>query len=253
MKISIITATYNSAATVRDTLACIATQQYPYIEHIIVDGLSKDNTLAIVSEFSHVTRVISEHDKGIYDAMNKGVKLATGDVIGILNSDDFYTNPNVLSKVAAVFKDPSVEAVYGDLQYVKQDNTARITRTWKAGTYQQKYLYYGWMPPHPTFFVRREVYERAGLFNISLRSAADYELMLRVLLKYNACVRYIPEVLVKMRAGGMSNASLKNRFKANKEDAMAWKLNDLKPFFFTMWLKPLRKVFQFNPINIWQK
>jgi glycosyltransferase involved in cell wall biosynthesis len=253
MKISIITATYNSAATVRDTLACIASQQYPNIEHLIVDGLSKDNTLEIVKEFSHVAKVISEKDKGIYDAMNKGVKLATGDIIGILNSDDFYTSPSILSKVITAFEDPAVDAVYGDLQYVKATNVEAVTRTWKSGAYKKGNLYYGWMPPHPTFFVRRHVYEKCGLFNTTLRSAADYELMLRVLLKYDARVKYIPEVLVKMRAGGMSNASLKNRFRANKEDAMAWKLNDLKPYFFTMWLKPLRKVLQFNPINIWQK
>ncbi|HEY8894181.1 MAG TPA: glycosyltransferase family 2 protein [Niastella sp.] len=253
MKISIITATYNSAATVRDTLTCIASQQYPNIEHIIVDGVSKDNTLAIVGEFSHIAKTISEKDKGIYDAMNKGVQLATGEVIGILNSDDFYTNTEVLAKVAAAFNDPTVEAVYGDLQYVKADNTNVVTRTWKSGRFKKKNLYYGWMPPHPTFFVRRHIYEKCGLFNTTLRSAADYELMLRVLLKFNTRVQYIPEVLVKMRAGGMSNASLKNRLRANKEDAMAWKLNGLKPYFFTMWFKPLRKVLQFNPINIWQR
>jgi len=253
MKISIITATFNSAATVRDTLSCVADQQYPNIEHLIIDGVSKDDTLAIVKEFSHVARVISEKDKGIYDAMNKGVKLATGDIIGILNSDDFYTGPLVLSKVAAAFEDDAVDAVYGDLQYVRATNVQAVTRTWKSGNYKKRNLYYGWMPPHPTFFVRRRVYEKCGLFNISLRSAADYELMLRVLLKHNVSARYIPEVLVKMRAGGMSNASLGNRFRANKEDAMAWKLNQLKPYFFTTWLKPLRKVLQFNPINIWQK
>lgn len=253
MKISIITATYNSAATVRDTLTCIASQQYPNIEHIIVDGISKDNTLAIVGEFSHIAKTISEKDKGIYDAMNKGVQLATGEVIGILNSDDFYTNSEVLLKVALAFEDPAVEAVYGDLQYVKADNVDVVTRTWKSGKFKKKNLYYGWMPPHPTFFVRRHVYEKCGLFNTTLRSAADYELMLRVLLKFNTRVQYIPEVLVKMRAGGMSNASFRNRLRANKEDAMAWKLNGLKPYFFTTWFKPLRKVFQFNPINIWQK
>jgi len=253
MKVSIITATYNSAATVRDTLKCIASQQYNNIEHIIVDGLSKDNTLEIVSEFGHVAKVVSEKDKGIYDAMNKGVQLATGDVIGILNSDDFYTDPSILAKVAAVFEDPAVEGVYGDLQYVKQDNIDVVTRTWRSGKYQKRFLYYGWMPPHPTFFVRRHIYEKCGTFNTTLRSAADYELMLRVLLKYEARVQYIPEVLVKMRAGGMSNASLKNRFKANREDAMAWKLNELKPYFFTTWLKPIRKILQFNPLNIWQK
>ncbi|WP_207511734.1 glycosyltransferase family 2 protein [Longitalea luteola] len=253
MKISIITATYNSANTIKDTLACVAAQQYPFIEHIIVDGSSKDDTLKIVGEYKHVSKVISEKDNGIYDAMNKGVQLATGDIIGILNSDDFYTGSTILAKVAAAFEDPYVEAVYGDLQYVKSNNLDVITRTWKAGSYKKRYLYYGWMPPHPTFFVRRQIYEKCGLFNTTLRSAADYELMLRVLLKYNARVQYIPEVLVKMRAGGMSNASLKNRLRANKEDLMAWKLNDLKPFFFTIWLKPIRKVLQFNPTSIWQK
>jgi glycosyltransferase involved in cell wall biosynthesis len=253
MKISIITATYNSAATVRDSLASIAGQSYPHIEHIIVDGISKDDTLSIVNEFAHVAKVISEKDKGIYDAMNKGVQLAEGDVIGILNSDDFYTSPSVLTKVAAAFEDPAVDAVYGDLQYVKASNVQVVTRTWRSGSYKKKYLYYGWMPPHPTFFVRRSIYEKCGLFNTTLQSAADYELMLRVLLKYNTQVKYIPEVLVKMRAGGMSNASLKNRFRANKEDEMAWKLNNLKPYFFTTWIKPLRKVLQFNPINIWRK
>jgi glycosyltransferase len=253
MTISIITATYNSAATVRDTLSCIASQQYPFIEHIIVDGVSNDNTLDIVKEFPHVAKVMCEKDKGIYDAMNKGVQLATGDVVGILNSDDFYINPSVLEKVAAAFKDPAVEAVYGDLQYVKQDNVQVVTRTWRSGRFQKRLLYYGWMPPHPTFFVRRHIYEKCGIFNTTLRSAADYELMLRVLLKHNATVQYIPEVLVKMRAGGISNASLKNRLRANKEDVMAWKLNDLKPYFFTTWLKPIRKILQFNPFKIWQK
>jgi glycosyltransferase involved in cell wall biosynthesis len=245
MKITIITATYNSAATVRDTLSSIAGQQYNDIEHIIVDGLSKDGTLAIVNEFPHVARVISEKDNGIYDAMNKGIQLATGEVIGILNSDDFYNDQAVLEKVMSVFNDPAVDTVYADLQYVRQDNTQIVTRTWKAGSFQKRDFYYGWMPPHPTFFVRRRVYEKAGVFNIALRSAADYEFMLRVLVKHNINARYIPEVLVKMRSGGMSNASWKNRLKANKEDLMAWKLNELKPYFFTTWLKPARKIFQF--------
>jgi glycosyltransferase involved in cell wall biosynthesis len=245
MKISIITATYNSAATVSDTLHCIARQTHPDIEHIIVDGLSKDNTPEIVKAFPHVARMITEKDNGIYDAMNKGVQLATGEVIGILNSDDFYTSEKVLEKVAAAFADPAVEALYGDLQYVKQDDVTKVIRTWKAGRYKKKYFHYGWMPPHPTFFVRSTLYRKAGLFNTALRSAADYELMLRMMVKYDANVRYIPEVLVKMRDGGLSNATLSNRLRANAEDREAWRLNGLKPYFFTRWLKPLRKVFQF--------
>jgi glycosyltransferase len=245
MKISIITATYNSAATVRDTLACISGQQYPEIEHIIVDGRSSDRTLEIVSQFSHVAKIISEKDKGIYDAMNKGIGMATGDVVGILNSDDMYTDPQVLSHVAEAFLDPDIMTVYADLQYVHADNPEKVLRTWNSGPYRKKNFYYGWMPPHPTFFVRRKVYEQAGLFNLSLRSAADYELMLRILLKYEFTAHYIPRVIVRMRAGGMSNASLGNRLRANKEDRLAWKLNGLEPYFFTLYIKPLRKIHQY--------
>ncbi len=245
MKISIITASYNSAATIRDTLTSIAVQQYGDIEHIIIDGLSADNTLIIVKEFPHVAKVVSGKDKGIYDAMNKGVQLASGEVIGILNSDDFYTDREVLQKVAAAFEDISVDAVYGDLQYVKQQDVHSVTRTWKAGKFHKRSFYFGWMPPHPAFFVRRRIYDQVGLFNTALRSAADYELMLRIMVKHDVQVRYIPEVLVKMRAGGMSNASFRNRIRANREDLKAWKVNDLEPYFFTVWLKPLRKIVQF--------
>jgi glycosyltransferase len=245
MRISIITATYNSAATVKDTLTSISQQQYPSIEHIIVDGRSSDRTLEIVAQFPHVARIISEKDKGIYDAMNKGIGMATGDVIGILNSDDIYTDAAVLSDVAEAFRDPEVMTVYADLQYVHGDNTDKVLRTWNSGPYRKKNFYYGWMPPHPTFFVRREVYEGAGRFNLALRSAADYELMLRVLLKHGLTTHYIPRVIVKMRAGGMSNASLRNRLRANKEDRLAWKLNGLEPYFFTLYMKPLRKIHQF--------
>jgi glycosyltransferase involved in cell wall biosynthesis len=245
MKISIITATYNSAATVGDTLACIRGQDHPDIEHILVDGASSDGTLEIVNGFPHVAKWISEKDKGIYDAMNKGIRLATGDVIGILNSDDIYTHPSVLSTVARAFADPNVMTAYADLQYVQSDNTEKVLRTWRTGSFRKRNFYYGWMPPHPTFFVRKEVYLQAGLFDTSLRSAADYEIMLRILLRHGFSTLYIPGVIVKMRAGGMSNASLRNRLRANKEDRMAWKLNGLRPYFFTLYMKPLRKISQF--------
>ncbi|NII24073.1 glycosyltransferase [Pseudoflavitalea sp. X16] len=245
MKITIITATYNSASTVRDTLESVSQQQYQPVEHIIVDGLSKDGTLDIVRTYPHVARVVSEKDKGIYDAMNKGLQLATGEVVGILNSDDFYNDRDVLSQVMEAFKDPAVDVVYGDLQYVKQNDIQTVTRYWKSGKYKKRYFYYGWMPPHPTFFVRRNIYEAIGLFNTDLRSAADYEMMLRIMVRHNARAHYIPKVLVKMRAGGVSNASIKNRLRANQEDRKAWAMNELKPFFFTTWLKPVRKVIQF--------
>jgi glycosyltransferase len=188
---------------------------------------------------------VSEKDKGIYDAMNKGIGMATGDVIGILNSDDMYTDPRVLADVAEAFRDPAVMTVYADLQYVHGDNPEKVLRTWRSGPFRRNNFYYGWMPPHPTFFVRKEVYERVGLFNLELRSAADYELMLRILVKHELIAHYIPRVIVRMRAGGMSNASLGNRLRANKEDRLAWKLNGLEPYFFTLYIKPLRKIHQF--------
>jgi glycosyltransferase involved in cell wall biosynthesis len=244
-KISIITATYNSAATVRDTLLAVSVQDYPNKEHIIVDGLSTDNTLDIVKGFAHVSTVISEKDKGIYDAMNKGVAAATGDVVGILNSDDIYVHTRVLSTVMKAFSNPGVDVVYADLQYVRADNLHKVTRTWKSGHYSKKKFFYGWMPPHPTLFVRKKVYETVGNFNLALKSAADYEFMLRVLVKYDHRVHYIPEVIVKMRTGGISNATFRNRIRANREDREAWRLNDMRPYFFTIPFKPLRKVFQF--------
>ena len=245
MKISIITACYNSGATIGDTLQSVSIQNYDNIEHIIVDGASSDNTVEIVGYFPHVSKIVSEKDKGIYDAMNKGIALATGDVIGILNSDDVYADRFVISKVMREFNKPGTDAVYADLQYVKFDDLRKVTRTWHSGSFSKRKFYYGWMPPHPTFFVRREVYEKIGNFNCSLRSAADYEFMLRVLLKNNFKARYIPEVLVKMRTGGMSNATLRHRLRANREDREAWRMNNLTPYFFTIPFKPLRKVLQF--------
>ncbi|HVY74781.1 MAG TPA: glycosyltransferase family 2 protein [Puia sp.] len=245
INVSIITATYNSAATIRDTMRSVSEQDYPFIEHIIVDGYSQDGTLDIVNSFSHTALVLCEKDEGIYDALNKGIKAARGDVIGMLHSDDFYTHPGVIAKVVEAFQDESVQACYADLQYVQAQHPEKITRTWKSGHFQPRSFYWGWMPPHPTFFVRRAVYDQVGLFNTNMRTAADYEMMLRVLLKHHLAAHYIPEVLVKMRAGGASNASVKNRIRANREDREAWKLNGLKPWFFTLYLKPLRKINQF--------
>ena len=245
MRISLITVTYNSAATIRDTLDSVLSQDYPDVEHIIIDGGSTDDTLKIIREFPHVARLISEKDDGLYDAMNKGIKIAGGDIIGILNSDDVYTQPDVLSKIASCFEDKDISASYGDLQVVQASDLGKIVRTWKSGKFKRSDFYFGWMPPHPTFFVRREVYNQVGLFNTSLHSASDYELMLRILFKNRIKAAYIPEILVKMRQGGLSNSSFRQRIHANKEDRIAWKLNELKPYFFTLYLKPLRKIFQF--------
>ncbi len=245
MKISIITATYNSAATVKDTLQSVSSQDYNDIEHLVIDGISSDDTLDIVRDYPHISKIVSEKDNGIYDAMNKGIALATGDVTGILNSDDIYYSNTVISKVMRAFEDSSIDAVYGDLQYVKQHDLSKVTRTWHSGRFKKNNFYFGWMPPHPAFFVRRKVYEEIGSFNLSLRSAADYEFMLRALFKHDYLPYYIPETLVKMRTGGMSNITFKHRLQANREDRMAWKINRLKPYIFTIPFKPIRKIFQF--------
>jgi glycosyltransferase len=245
MKISIITATYNSAATIADTLTCVSEQDGVDIEHIIIDGQSTDDTLKIVSRFPHVAKVISEKDTGIYDAMNKGIAASTGEVIGILNSDDVYASNFVLSKIAAIFENDQTDVCYADLQYVQRHNLNRVIRTWKSGHYKPGYFHLGWMPPHPTVFVRKRVYEETGHFNTSLKSAADYELMLRIFVKYRFNIHYLPEFIVKMRTGGVSNASFFHRILANKEDRKAWKLNDLRPGIFTLYLKPIRKLTQF--------
>ena len=244
-KISIITVSFNSAQTIGDTLKSIAGQSYPNIEHIIVDGASTDQTMQIVTGFPHVTKCISEKDEGIYFAMNKGIAMASGDVIGILNADDLYADNGVIAKVAAVFEDPAVDATYADLVFVDREDVSEVVRTWKSGPFKRSSMYNGWMPPHPTFFVRRSLYEKYGLFNTILRSAADYELMLRFLLKHEINLSYIPQTIINMRQGGKSTASISNRIKANVEDRKAWRMNALKPHFFTLILKPLRKIKQF--------
>jgi glycosyltransferase len=245
LTLTIITACYNASSTIADTLKSIASQSYQNIEHIIIDGASTDDTLKIVQQFPHVSTIISEKDGGIYHAMNRGIGLCTGEVVGILNADDVYAHEDVISKVADLFKDASVDAIYGDLVFVDQQHPDKITRTWKAGPYHFKQFYNGWMPPHPTFFVRRSLYQQYGKFNTTLTSAADYELMLRFLLKHKIKLAYLPETMVRMRQGGKSTASLKNRLIANKEDHLAWKINGLKPHPFTLILKPLRKIKQF--------
>lgn len=246
MKVSIITITYNSAETVEDTIKSVASQSYQNIEYIMVDGLSKDHTLDIAKKYSSsIAQLVSEKDKGIYDAMNKGVQLATGDIIGILNSDDFYADHDVVKDIVAVFEKTGADAVYADLIYVHRDDTSKVLRRWQAGEYKPGQFLSGWMPPHPTFFVKRSAYEKWGTYNLSLRSAADYELMLRFIHKYRIQVAYLPRVITHMRAGGQSNVSLRNRIKANLEDRAAWKMNGLKPGLLTLYRKPLSKIFQY--------
>jgi glycosyltransferase involved in cell wall biosynthesis len=245
LTITIITVSYNSEKTIYDTLKSISQQTHPYIEHIVVDGGSKDNTLSIVKSFSHIKTVVSEPDYGIYDAMNKGLSMATGDVIGFLNSDDVYADDMVLERVANVFEMRHVDSLYSDLEFFK-DDVNDVTRVWNAGLIKRQRFLFGWMPPHPTFFVKKEVYQKFGDFDINFRHSADYELMLRFLYRHGISAHYLQGISVKMRVGGSSNASFKNRWQANKEDQFAWRKNALQPLFFTTFLKPFVKLEQFK-------
>jgi len=274
--ISIITTVLNNVNTVDDCLSSIHEQREQPFEHIIIDGESTDGTLDRIRERKkEYTKIISEPDNGIYHGMNKGLAQATGEVVGTLNADDMYYDNDVLAKVVKAFDDERVNSCYGDLVYIATDNKGirsrsmaydikernmakclrctakdvlekddRIVRYWKSGAYNSRKFYWGWMAPHPTFFVRRQFFEQYGVFNADLGTAADYELMLRFLLRYRMSAYYIPEVLIKMRVGGISNSSIVNRLKANKMDRKAWQVNGLSPFPWTLWLKPLRKTGQ---------
>ena len=245
-KISIITVSFNSVITIRDTINSIISQDYNNIEYIIIDAGSKDGTLDIIKEYKeHISYFISEADNGIYDGMNKGIAAATGDVVGILNSDDFYPNSFVISNVASTFEKQRCDAVYGDLVYVKFFNIDKIVRYWQSGSYTIYKIKNGWMLPHPTFFVKKYLYDKYGYYNTDFKTAADYEMILKLLYKHNIKVFYIPMILVNMRIGGASNSSILNRIRANKEDGLAWTKNQLNKPLFVRIKKPLLKVKQF--------
>lgn len=246
MKISVITIAYNAESTIDETIQSVLNQDYDAIEYIIIDGASKDKTTDIIERHrSRIDTFISEPDRGIYDAMNKGLKLATGDLIALLNADDTYAHSGVLREVSNAILSHKVDACYGDLEYVDRENPYQIIRKWTSGDFAKANFKQGWMPPHPAFFAKRILYQKLGYFNTTLKTSADYELMLRFLYKYGVSVCYLPEVLVKMKTGGQSNQSLLNRLKANKEDREAWKINGLKPSPLTFIMKPLRKLNQY--------
>ena len=244
MKISIITVCYNSEETISDTIQSVLSQDYKDVEYIIVDGKSTDRTLEIIQSIKSRIKLISEKDRGIYDAMNKGINIASGDVIGILNADDVYKNSQVLTAVMDAFK-ANVSIVYGDIEYVKYNDLSKVMRKWKAGVFRLGKFKWGWMPPHPGFFIKKSCYESFGLFNLNLSTSADYELMLRMLEVHHLSCNYISKIITSMRVGGASNSSLKNRLIANRNDKKAWTIHPINPFWFTFILKPLRKLPQF--------
>lgn len=232
--ISIITVCYNSEAHIADALRSVDTQTWPNLEHLVIDGASRDATLAVVAQHPRPWRhVVSERDRGIYDAMNKGIALARGELIGFLNSDDFYPTPRVLERVAEVFADESIEGCYGDLCYVRQNDTSSIVRYWRSSPFEPGLFSSGWCPPHPTLFIRRATYARLGGFDLRYPIAADMELMARYLEVNRIRTVYLPEVLVHMRMGGTTNRSLRNILQQNREIWQALEQHRLSPSFLS--------------------
>lgn len=245
LKISVITATYNREDTVQDALDSVSNQTYRAVEHVVIDGASTDGTLEILERNrNRVAILVSERDDGIYDALNKGIGLASGEVVGFLHADDLFASDTVIGRIAAAFRDPTVDAVYGDLVYVSRTDTNRVIRRWRAGPFSQARLRWGWMPPHPTFYVRRSVYERLGRFDTCYHIAADYDCILRFLGRGGIVPAYIPEVLVKMRVGGASNRSLANIVRKSREDYRALRENQVGGMGALAW-KNLSKIRQF--------
>jgi len=247
MTISIITICFNSEKTIAKTIESILEQDYQNIEYLIIDGASKDGTMKIVNSYKKkfnqkgIEYVISsEKDKGIYDAMNKGVGKASGDVVGILNSDDYYAAPDVLSHVVKAFKDNDIDTCYGNLLYVKGEKPYRYWKSGKPRTFK-----FGWMPPHPAFFVKKSVYDMYGSFRLDCGTVADYELMLRFLEKNKVSTYWIDKTFTYMEAGGASGANIEARKKAHANDIKAWKVNGLRFSNMTIWLKKIRKLPQF--------
>ncbi len=245
MKVSIITVVYNNQKTVDYAIQSVLSQDYPNIEYIVIDGQSTDKTLEKIKPYQNrIAHFLSEPDQGIYDAMNKGLKLATGDIIGILNSDDFYANNNIISEIVNEFQKKQVDLVFGDIVFVKPDNLEKVTRYYSSANFHPKKFAWGWMPAHPSCFLKREVYEKYGIFKIDYKIAADYEILTRFMAKHGISYSYIPKVFVKMRTGGVSSANLKSNWILNQEIVRACRENDIKTNMAKVLLKYFTKVFQ---------
>ncbi|NQV76935.1 MAG: glycosyltransferase [Lutibacter sp.] len=235
MKISIITVVFNNSHTIRSAIISVLSQTYKDIEYIIIDGASTDGTLEIINEYSRkISIIVSEKDNGIYDAMNKGIKKATGDIIGILNSDDLYYDDFIIETIVNKFiNDKNLEVLYGNLIYVDKNDISKVVRKWISCEYHTNFFEYGNVPPHPSLFLKREVYSVVGLFNLEYKLASDYEFMLRVFKKYSFKIKYINHFLVKMRLGGITNKNITNIYLGNIEILKAWRNNALKiPILF---------------------
>lgn len=244
LKLSLVTVVYNAQDTIRQCIQSVISQNYPHLEYIIIDGGSTDNTLSIIQEYrEHIHVLVSESDQGIYDAMNKGIRLATGDVVGMLNADDHFADDNVLQVVAGIFAQQDTEIVYGDMDII--DQHSRVIRKWRSGQYSRNSFMLGFMPPHPTFYCRRNLFDQFGFYSPDHGSAADYELMLRLMYRYQVKAYHVKQVMVNMRTGGISSKNLNNRIKAWQFDLLAMRQNKLPFPILTLVLKPLRKIIQF--------
>lgn len=247
MKVSIITVTHNSARYLADCIRSVQQQNYKHIEHIIIDGKSTDGTIGIIKKFEGgIAKWVTETDRGMYDAINKGLQMATGEIVGILNSDDVLDNDHVIFNIVKTFLETKTDAVYGDLDYVSQENTQKVVRSWKGMPYNRSRFLYGWMPAHPTFYIRHHLIEKYGGYESHYFSAADYEFMARYLFSHRIKACYLPKLIVRMRVGGASNINFKQRLRANRRDYLAMKKNNIPFAFLVSILKPLLKLHQFK-------
>jgi len=246
LKITIITVVYNGAQHLRDCIESVLAQTYPNVEYILIDGASTDQSFQIALEYKdRLDVLISEPDKGMYDALNKGINLATGEVIGILNADDMLASHDVITEVAAKFQSSNVAGIYGDLNYVAQNDVTKIQRKWKSAPAKPRDLALGWMPAHPTLYLKANLFKKLGGYSLDHGSAADYELMLRFLYRNKISTAYLPILMVNMRNGGMSNQSTKHRYAALLNDYAALRANKVPMPIFALLLKKLRKIKQF--------
>jgi glycosyltransferase len=246
MKISLITVTYNSEKYLEQCITSVIRQNYKNVEHIIIDGKSTDGTVSIIEQYSsNISYWVSEKDNGIYHAINKGMRMATGDIIGLLNSDDVFASNDVVSTIVNCFAENEVDSLYGDLVYVEQHNIKKVLRTWKGQNYNRERFKYGWMPAHPTFYFKRHLIEKFGFYESHYFTAADYELMARYLFLHRVSSLYLPKLIVRMRVGGVSNGSLYLRLRANRRDYLAMKKNRIPFPLFASILKPARKLPQY--------